>query len=77
MPSHFSQLALLLLVTFLIPANFRHPEIMISVGYLAASRTFHCLRIYKMSMPEASVDEDASAILAKHQVRMPWQAFVI
>ena len=39
MPAHFSQFALFLLVTLLVPANLRHPEIPIRLRNLAAGRT--------------------------------------
>ncbi len=34
MPPHFSQPALLLLITFLVPANLRHPELPIRIRNL-------------------------------------------
>ena len=36
MPSHLSQLALFLLIAFLVPSNLRHPELSIRLRYLAA-----------------------------------------
>ena len=83
MPAHFSKFALLLLVSLLVPANLRHPEVMVRIRYLAALRTLNyalCIMNYALNivpMPEASVDEDASAILAKYQVRMPRQPLMI
>ena len=77
MPAHFCQSTLFLFIALLVPANFRHPEIMIRCWYLAAGRTLHSGRIHKMPMPEASVDEDASPVFPQNQVRMPRQPLMI
>ena len=79
MPPHFSQLALLLLITLLIPTNLRHPELPIRIRNLAARTihysffTIHFWQRHIVSMPKAPIHEDACPILPQHQVRMPRQ----
>ena len=47
MPAHFSQFPLLLLISFLIPANLRYPELPVRLRDLAA------LRIHNVIIPLA------------------------
>ena len=83
MPPHFSQFTLFLLITLLVPANLRHPELTIGSWNLAARGVLNyalCIMNYALnivSMPKTPVYENTCAILTKHQVRMSRQAFVI
>ena len=88
MPTHLRQLALFLLVPFLISANLRHPELPVRLWNLAALRVHNVItplalwrgaggEAHIVSMPEAPIHEDASPVFPQHQVRMPWQPLVI
>ena len=82
-PPHLSQSALLLLVTFLVPANLRHPELTVRLRNLATLRILNtlyfifCVQRDFVPMPEAPVHEDTRPVFPQHQIRMPWQPLVI
>ena len=83
MPAHLSQFALFFLITLLVPANLRHPELTIGSWNLAARGVLNyalCIMNYALnivSMPKAPIHEDACPILSQHQVWMPRQPFMI
>ena len=41
-PTHLRQSLLFFYISLLVPANLRHPEIMVCAWYPATGRTFHC-----------------------------------
>ena len=84
MLTHFCQSALLLLVTLFVPADLCHPKISIRLWNLAALRTLDVIfrltsyiRHHLVSMPEASIHEDARPVFPQHQVWMPRQSLMI
>ena len=79
---------LFLLITFLVPANLRHPELPVRLRNLAAHRTlnhiFHLTsdiflpwQSHVMPMPEASIHKDTRPVFPQHQVRMPRQPLMV
>ena len=76
MPTHRRKLLLLLLVPLFVPSDLRHPELRVRLRNLAALRTLNVRRDI-VSMPKATIDEDASPVFLEHQVGMPWQSFMI
>ena len=79
MPTHFCQPPRHTLVALLIAPHLVHPERAVCLRYLAASRTFCLLcisaveKFHKMSVPEASIHEDASAVFRQHHIWLPRQ----
>ena len=70
MPSHFCQPMQHLMVPFLIPMNLILPELGVRFRHNIVFASF-------MSVPEASVHEDAGAVFAQHDVRFSWQAWMV
>ena len=76
MPTHRCKLLLLLLVPLFVPSDLRHPELRVCLRNLAALRTLN-VRRNVVSVPKATIDEDASPVFLEHQVGMSWQSFMI
>ena len=87
-PAHLGQFPLFLLVTFLVSAYFRHPELTVRLWNLAALRTLQAyspLALWRggggeatlVSMPETSIHKDARPVFPQHQVRMSRQSLMI
>ena len=88
MPAHRCQLLLFLLVTLLVPANLRYPELAIRLRNLATLRigkyVFTPVALWRgvggealMSMPEAPIHKNACPVLPQYQVRMSRQPLVV
>ena len=69
-PSLRLQLAPDLLVPFLIPSNLRCPEVGVGLGHRVELAAF-------VPVPEATVDEDDSAVPGKDDVWCPRQTFIV
>ena len=83
-PTHCRQFALFLLVSFLVASYLVHPELTVRLRNLAALRTLDVIfrltsyiRHHLVSMPEASIHEDARPVFSQHQVWMPRQSFMV
>lgn len=70
MPSHLGKLLLLLLVTLFVAVDFLRPKIHIGLRHPEIFATL-------VSMPKASVDKDAGAVLAKDKVGMTRQTRIV
>lgn len=70
MPSHPSELLLLFTVSLLVASDFLLPEVGVGLWHLEVFASL-------MAMPEAAIDEDASAVLPQHKVRMTRETWVI
>lgn len=69
-PAFGLQLAPDFLVTFLVPRDFRHPEVGVGLG--------NCVELAGcVTVPEAAVDEDGCVVLGKDDVRGAGKALVI
>ena len=78
-PAHRGQFMLHSPVPLLVLPYLCHPKITIRLRYLAALRTFNFqLQTFNwwhrhpMSVPEAAIHKDTSAILPHHDVGLPW-----
>jgi len=69
-PSHLGELLLLFTVSFLVASNLLLPEVGVGLWHDKVFASF-------MAMPEATVDEDASAVLPQHEVRMTGEPWVV
>ena len=69
-PAHFSQFVHYLKIPLLIAQNLILPELGIRFRHDVVFAAF-------MSVPEASVHEDAGAVFAQHDVRFSWQAWMV
>lgn len=63
MPPHLGELLLLIAVPLLVASDLFLPEVDVGLWYLEVLAVL-------MAMPEATVDEDASAVLPQYEVRM-------
>ena len=70
MPSHFCQPMQHLMVSFPVPLDFIHPEPGIRFRY-------HIIFAPLMSVPEASIHQNAGAILPQHNIRFSRQPWMI
>ena len=70
MPTHSSELALFLFITFLIPFNFLLPKVDVS---LRQAEVFAIL----MTMPKTAVHKDDRAVFTQHQIRMTGQTWMV
>ena len=70
MPSHFCQPMQHLMVPFLIPMNLILPELGVRFRHNVVFASL-------MSMPKASVHEDAGTVFAQHDVWFSWQAWMV
>jgi hypothetical protein len=70
MPAHLCQLPLLPYVTFPVPVDFPCPKLHVGPRHLKVLASL-------MPMPEATVDEDTRAVLAKYNVGMPGQPRIV
>ena len=69
-PAHFSQFVHYLKIPFLIALDFIQPEPGIRFRHNVVFASF-------MSVPEASVHEDAGAVFTQHDVWFSWQAWMV
>lgn len=69
-PAHFSQFVHYLKIPLLIAQNLILPELGIGFRHDVVFASF-------MSVPEASVHEDAGAVFAQHDVRFSWQPWMV
>lgn len=70
MPAHLGQLLLLQLVTIPVAADFLCPKVHVGSWHPEILASF-------VPMPKATIHEDASAVLAKHNIRMPRQPRIV
>ena len=70
MPTHSSELALLLFVTLLVPLNFLLPKL--NVGF-RQTEVFAIL----MTMSETAVHKDDRTVFTQHQIRMTGQTWMV
>jgi hypothetical protein len=70
MPAHLCQLSLLFLVTFFVPAYLLPPKISVGLWQL---KIFAAV----VTVPKATVDKDARAVLPQHQVGMTGETRVV
>ena len=70
MPSHRGKLALVFYVTITVAFNLRFPEFSVALWNHIISASF-------VSMPEATVHEDARPVFAKHDVRMTRETWMV
>lgn len=70
MPSHRGKLALVFYVTITVAFYLSFPEFSVAFWNHIISASF-------MSMPEASVHEDARPVFAKHDVRMTGETWMV
>ena len=87
-PTHCRQFPVILPVTLHVPADLRHPELPVRLRNLTALRILnhifhptsyirHLWQRHIVSMPEASVHEDACPVFSQYQVRMPRQPLMV
>ena len=70
MPSHFSQPVQHLMVPLPVPPDFIHPEPGVRFRH-------HIILASFMSMPEASIHQNAGTILSEHNIRFSRQPWMI
>lgn len=69
-PAHFCQFVHYLKIPLLIAQNLILPELGVRFRHNVVFASF-------VSVPEASVHEDAGAVFAQHDVRFSWQAWMV
>lgn len=69
-PSHLGELLLLFSVPLLVASDLLLPEIGVGFWHLEELAVL-------MAMPKATIDEDASAVLPQHEVRMIRESWVV
>jgi hypothetical protein len=69
-PSHLGELLLLFSVSFLVASDLLLPKVGVGLWHLEELTVL-------MTMPKATIDEDASAVLPQHEVRMTGEPWVV
>lgn len=69
-PAHAGELLLLLAVALTVASDLLLPEVGVGLWYLKKLAVL-------VAMPEAAVDEDASAVLPQYEVRMTGEPWVV
>lgn len=78
-PSHWSELMLHLSVALLVPPNLCYPEVTIRLRNLATPGIFnlYSMQLHIVSMPKTPIYKDASPIFPHHDIRLPWQSWMV